>query len=118
MFPLLLLAATVLGFTLHGNTHLQQQVLNSALSEFPVIGKQIQSGLGSYSGSATALTVAIITSIYGGLGIAQAGQNAMNIAWGVPRNLRPNPIKARLRSLGILSFLGLGVLPTTPLSAL
>ena len=62
--------------------------------------------------------MAIITSIYGGLGIAQAGQNAMNIAWGVPRNLRPNPIKARLRSLGILSFLGLGVLATTGLSAL
>jgi membrane protein len=118
MFPLLLLAVSVLGFILHGNAHLQNQVLNSALSDFPVIGKQIQTGLGSYSGSATALTVGIVGSIYGGLGIAQAGQNAMNIAWGVPRNLRPNPIRARLRSLGILTFLGLGVLSTTGLSAL
>jgi membrane protein len=118
MFPLLLLAVSVLGFILHGNAHLQNQVLNSALSDFPVIGKQIQTGLGSYSGSATALTVGIVGSLYGGLGIAQAGQNAMNVAWGVPRNLRPNPIKARLRSLGILIFLGGGVLATTGLSAL
>ena len=118
MFPLLLLAVSVLGFILHGNAHLQEQVLNSALSDFPVIGKQIQTGLGSYSGSATALAVGIVGSLYGGLGIAQAGQNAMNVAWGVPRNLRPNPIRARLRSLGILTFLGAGVLATTGLSAL
>jgi membrane protein len=118
LFPLLLLAVTTLGFTLHGNPHLQHQVLNSALSEFPVIGKQIQTDLRDYSGSGTALIVGIAGSVYGGLGIAQAAQNAMNVAWGVPRNLRPNPIKARLRSLGILIFLGIGVIATTGLSAL
>jgi membrane protein len=38
LFPLLLLLATILGYALHGNQHLQQQVLDSALAQFPVIG--------------------------------------------------------------------------------
>src|SRR5262249_30146412 len=118
LFPLLLLGVTILGFVLHGDPHLQHQVLNSALSDFPVIGKQLQTGVRSYSGSGVALVVGVLTSVYGGLGVAQAGQNAMNIAWGVPRNVRPNPLKARLRSLFILGFLGVGVLATTGLSAL
>ena len=40
-FPLLLLLATILGYALHGDPHLQRQVLDSALAQFPVIGDQI-----------------------------------------------------------------------------
>jgi hypothetical protein len=40
-FPLLLLHATILGYALHGNPHLQRQVLDSALAQFPVIGGQV-----------------------------------------------------------------------------
>jgi membrane protein len=38
--------------------------------------------------------------------------------WGVPRNCRPNPVKARLRSLLLLVFGGASVIVTTVLSAL
>ncbi|MDQ2754820.1 MAG: YihY/virulence factor BrkB family protein [Actinomycetota bacterium] len=118
MFPLLLVAVTLLGFVLHGDPHLQQKVLTSALSNFPLVGKQIQTDVHGYSGSLAALIIGILGGIYGGLGVAQAGQNAMNVVWGVPRNLRPNPIIARLRSLSILVLIGVGVLATTGLSAL
>jgi membrane protein len=69
LFPLLLLLTSVLGFVLGGDAYLQQRVLNSTLSQFPVIG--------------------LLGAVYGGLGVAQAGQNAMNTAWHVPRNNRP-----------------------------
>src|SRR5919206_3922383 len=42
LFPALLLFSTVLGFLLHGNPQLQQQLLHSALSEFPVIGPDLE----------------------------------------------------------------------------
>ena len=42
----------------------------------------------------------------------------MNIAWAVPRNERPNPFKARGRSLLLIGTAGLGILTTTALSAL
>ena len=41
VFPLLFLLSTVLGLVLRGNPELQQQVLDSALRELPVIGPQL-----------------------------------------------------------------------------
>jgi membrane protein len=117
LFPLLLLLSTVLNFVLSGNPHLQQEVLNSALSQFPVVGAQLSDPRG-VSGSGIGLAVGILGTLYGGLGVAQAAQNAMNTIWRVPRNNRPNPLKSRLRSLLLLLVVGLAVLGTTILSAL
>jgi membrane protein len=117
LFPLLLLASSILGFVLQGNTHLQHQILNSALSQFPVIGDQLGSP-GGLKGSTTAVIIGILGSLYGALGVAQATQNAMNIAWGVPRNKRPNPIAGRLRGMLLLITAGVGILATTLLSSL
>ena len=38
LFPLLLLASTILGFVLSSDPRLENEVLSSALSQFPVIG--------------------------------------------------------------------------------
>jgi YihY family inner membrane protein len=117
LFPLLLLLTTILGFVLRNSPHLQQQIVDSTLSQFPVIGDQLKAPKG-LTGNDFGLAVGILGSLYGGLGVALAAQNAMNVAWGVPRNERPNPIKARLRGLLLLLTVGLGVLVTTILSAL
>ncbi|HWF41245.1 MAG TPA: YhjD/YihY/BrkB family envelope integrity protein, partial [Acidothermaceae bacterium] len=114
-FPLLLLSTTVLGFALAGDQHLQHQVLTSALHQFPVVGKQL-SDPSRIGGGAVGLIVGIIGSLYGGLGVAQALQYAMNTAWRVPRNRRLNPLRARVRSLLLLLIAGVAVLATTFLS--
>jgi YihY family inner membrane protein len=118
LFPLLLLLVTVLGYALHGNKHLQLEVLNSALSQFPVIGEDLRKNIDPLHGKVLGLVVGILGSLYGGLGVAQAGQNAMNKVWAVPRNARPNPLKARGISLLLLLLVGGGILATTVLSAL
>ena len=118
LFPLLLLLTTALGFALHSNAHLQQQVLDSALSQFPIIGDQIGANIHSFHGNTFALAVGILGSLYGALGIAQATQNALNRIWAVPHYRRPNPLKGRLRSLLLLSLLAAGVVLTTALAAL
>ncbi len=117
LFPLLFLLTAILGFVLHGNEHLQQQILHSTLSQFPVIGPQLADPKG-LTGNAAGVALSIIVSVYGALGVAQAAQHAMNIAWGVPRNERPNPLKARGRSILLLGTAGLGIIATTGLSAL
>jgi membrane protein len=117
MFPLLLLLSTVLNFALAGNVELQQHVLNSALGQFPVVGNQLTDPRG-VSGSGFGLAVGVIGTIYGGLGVAQAAQNAMNVIWRVPRNSRPNPLRGRIRSIRLLLVVGLSILGTTILSAL
>jgi membrane protein len=93
-------------------------VLDSALAQFPVIGDQIGTKIHSFHGSVFGLIIGIFSSFYGGLGVVQAIQNALNKIWGVPRNSRPNPITARLRSLLLLAAGGAGILATTVLSAL
>jgi inner membrane protein YhjD len=117
LFPLLLLSVTILGFALNDDPELRERILESALGQFPIIGDQLRDTVNPLSGHATGLMVGILGALYGGLGVAQAGQNAMNKVWGVPRNARPNPIKSRVRSLMLLLVLGTGVLLTTALSA-
>jgi membrane protein len=117
LFPLLLIFSTVLGFLLPGNPALQQQLIDSALGQFPIIGDQLGSTAQPLRGSGWGLTIGIVVALYGGLGVAVAIQNAFNQVWGVPVHRRPDPVRARLRSLLLLGLLGLGVLLTTALSA-
>ena len=117
LFPLLLLLTTALGILLRDNVELQQQVLQSAARQIPVLGDDLVSSPRSLPGG-KALVIGVLGALYGGIGVAQAAQNAMNVLWSVPRNSRPNPIKGRLRSLVAVLVLGLGFVLTTVLSGL
>jgi membrane protein len=117
LFPLLLVMATVLGFLLPAYPGLQQQLIDSALSQFPIIGDQLTSSTHPLRGSGPGLATGILVALYGGLGVALAVQNALDQVWGVPVHKRANPFLARLRGLLMLVLLGLGVALTTALSA-
>lgn len=117
LFPLLLLLTSILGVVLRNNQHLQQQILQSALSQFPVIGTELGDPR-ALGGGIGAIVIGGLAALYGALGVAQATQNAMNQIWAVPRNKRPNPLVARLRSLLLLLTAGLTLLGATVLSAI
>ena len=117
LFPLLLIASTVLSVVLRGDPNLQKELLTSALHSFPVIGTELDKPQ-HLSGGPAGLIIGIISSVYGALGVAQAFQYASNTLWAVPRDSRPNPLHARGRSLILLAVVGLGVLATTVLSIL
>ncbi|MEE4541857.1 YihY/virulence factor BrkB family protein [Streptomyces sp. V4-01] len=118
VFPLLLLLVSVLGFVLHGDPAAQRQVLHSALSQFPVIGDQIGENIRSFKGSPLAVAAGALGGLYGVLGVAQAAQNALAKVWAVPRYVRPDPFRARLRSLLAVLVLGAGLVASTALAAL
>ena len=92
LFPLLLLLNTFLGYGLHGSPHFQREVLDSALAQFPVVGDQIARNIHSFHGSVPGLVIGIFGCLYGGLGIVQATQNALNKVWGVPRKCPPQSV--------------------------
>ncbi|MEI2778997.1 MAG: YihY/virulence factor BrkB family protein [Tetrasphaera sp.] len=117
MFPLLLLLATILSIVLRNDPELQERIISSALAQFPVIGDQLGDPR-SLSGGTAGVVVGVAVALYGGLGVGNALQYAMNTIWGVERNSRPNPIKVRVRSLFLVFTAGLAVSATTVISAL
>jgi membrane protein len=109
IFPLLLLSTSILGFLLQGDEDLRDRLLNSALSQFPIIGDQLGRPDG-LQGSTTAIVIGSLAALYGAMGLGQALQNAANVAWSVPRNSRANPFLLRFRSLLFLAIGGVGIL--------
>ena len=108
IFPLMLIATSVLGFILQDDLELQERLLDTALGQFPIVGDQLGRPDG-ITGSTSAIVIGSLAAAYGALGVGQSTQNAANVAWGVPRNSRPNPIVMRLRSFGVLGIGGLGI---------
>src|SRR4051812_12948819 len=71
IFPMLLIASSVLGFLLQGNEDLERQVLDSALSQFPIVGTQLGQPDG-LQGSTSAIVIGSLAALYGALGLGQA----------------------------------------------
>jgi uncharacterized BrkB/YihY/UPF0761 family membrane protein len=101
IFPLLLLFTTVLGFVLQGNPSAQKAILDSALSELPVIGQQLRTG-----------------SLLSGLGVTIAAQNAFNQVYAVPHKRRPDFFMTRVRGLLLLIALGVLQVASTAISGM
>ncbi|MCW2759612.1 MAG: ribonuclease [Nocardioidaceae bacterium] len=95
--PLLLISSSVLGFLLQGNDSLRTKLLDSAVGQFPIIGTQLKAPEG-LTGSTLTVVLGALVAVYGILGLGQAAQNAVHVAWAIPRNSRPNPFLQRLNS--------------------
>lgn len=117
IFPLLLLGSSILGFFLQNDPDLRDRLLNSALSQFPIIGDQLGRPEG-LNGSTTAIVVGVVVATYGSMGLGQACQNAANVAWSVPRNSRANPFLMRFRSIIFLVIGGVGILAVAIVTSL
>ena len=89
--------------------------METVRSRLPGIGQQLKPE--TFHGSGVALVIGILGTLYGALGAMQAAQASFNQIYGVPRNEQPNPIKSRIRSLGLLGLLGSGILLSTGIAA-
>jgi membrane protein len=117
IFPILLIVSSVLGFLLQGHPGLQKEILTSALAQFPIVGDQLGRPEG-LQGSTSAVVVGSLTALYGVIGLGQAAQNAVNVAWAIPRNSRLNPVVSRLRGAAWLVLAGLALILVAVLTSL
>jgi YihY family inner membrane protein len=118
LFPLLLLLVTVLGFVAQHNSDFQERLVDSVLSEFPVIGDQIGNNVESLHGTGLGLAISLIGLVWGSLGFTQAGQHAMAQVWNVPGVDRPGFFPRLARGLAIIGVLGLGVVAVSVFSGI
>lgn len=108
IFPLLLVFMTVLGYVLAGDHALMESVKHSVLGQFPVIGTSIDRS--SLKGSAAALVIGIVLSLYSSLGITSGVTNAFDQIWEIPRREREDFLRKKLK--GFLLIVSLGTLFT------
>jgi membrane protein len=118
IFPLLLVLATVLNIVLKSNPALQKTLTDSALGQYPVIGQQIKTQLGSIPGTGLPLVIGAVFLLFGARGVANAMQNALCEVWGIPRQNRPGFPVSQLWSLALLLTVAVGFIVTTFLSGL
>lgn len=118
VFPLLLLLVTILGVVLAGHTSLRHDVLNSTLTQFPIIGQDLGKNIKAiHRNSAAGLIVGCLGLAWGSLGLAQNGIFTMEQIWNLPGPERPNYIKRLGRSVSFLVILAVGMSVSTFLAA-
>jgi YihY family inner membrane protein len=116
LFPLLLLLTTVLGFVLGGHPALRQDLLDSALADFPIIGTQLKATAHPLRGNGLALVVGIVGTLYGAFGVGRAAEAAFNAVWNIPYVRWPNFFLRRLRAIAAVVVFGLSTLGSGVLS--
>src|ERR1700689_4103392 len=118
LFPLLLILVTVLNIVLKNDQSLRNNLINSALSQYPVIGPEINKSLGSISGTGLPLVIGLVLLLLGARGVAGAMQNALCAVWGIERKRRPGFPMLILWAIGLIFTVGGGFVVTTFLSSL
>lgn len=116
LFPLLIVFTALTQLLLKGDPALQHRVSASVSQYFPIVGKQLQSGIHSTGKTGLALIISLLITLYGARGGASALQYAITSLWHVPRLQRPPFLKNILRSFGIIFVGGLGLIGAVVIS--
>ena len=93
-------------------------MLNAALTQYPVVGPDLEHSIGRLHETGIALVVGLLGTLFGARGVASALQNALNSAWEIPFERRPRFPWSWLRSFAMVVVIGLGFIVTTSLSTL
>jgi membrane protein len=116
LFPLLLVLVTVLNIVLKNDPSLRASLLKSAAAQYPVIGPQITSSLGSLPGTGLPLVIGLVLLLLGARGVAGAMQNAMFEVWGIAEESRPKFLMSQLLGFALVFTIGIGLIVTSFLS--
>lgn len=107
VFPLLAVMVTILGWVLEDNPRLQKDIVDSALTNIPIIGQQLANDPTKITGSVPVLVLGLLTALWAGTKAFATAQRAMDDTWDVPADHRPNVLSARGRSLAAAALVGL-----------
>ena len=99
LFPLLLAFVNALGLLLQNDPALRQRVIDSTLSNLPVVGPQLADTAQPLSGSVVVLVGSILAALWLGLGLLDVLQESLNTMWQVPMFDRPPYLLRRLRDV-------------------
>jgi membrane protein len=118
IFPLLLVATTILGFVLQNRPKLRDTIIDSALSQLPFVGQTISSDPSQLQGSVAVLVLGLGAALWAGMKAFVALQGAFDDVAEVPLDDRLNLFKSRLRALLGILIVGVSQVVTAGLTTL
>jgi YihY family inner membrane protein len=119
LFPLLLVLVTILGLVTSLEPSIRNDVVNAVSDQIPLIGSTLTENVEELRRSSViGLIIGLVTLLWGGMGLAQAGIFTMEQVWNLPGPDRPGFLQRLGRSAVFLCLLGLGVIVTTLLTGL
>jgi membrane protein len=118
VFPLFMVASAILALLLRTNQSLKEEILTTAVAQFPVIGTQIREESGALQGSLAAVVVGLLVTLWAATRAFVGVQSAFDDAWEIPVHARANIVITRLRALAGVGIIGTGIVGATVVSAL
>jgi membrane protein len=104
VFPLVVVMTTVLGLILRNRPNLQEDIVDSALSQIPIIGPTLGDDPSKLSGSVVILIFGVLAALWAGMKAFVGLQGAFDDIAEVPLDRRSNLAVVRLHAL-----IGIGV---------
>jgi uncharacterized BrkB/YihY/UPF0761 family membrane protein len=117
VFPLLLV--TIVGLIVGPHSRAEHEIVNSALSQFPVIGQDLGSSIRAlHKPSTLAFVVSALGLLWGSLGVTNTIQRASETMWEVPRHREAALFRRVLRGLMLLGTIAVAVVGSAFLAGL
>jgi YihY family inner membrane protein len=112
LFPLFLVATTVLGFVLQDDERLQQDIVDSALAQIPIVGPTLELEPDALSGSVAVLVFGLLTALWSSMRAFVGMQTAQDDVWEVDIDHRGGLAANRGRAL-----IGIGLVAVAQIAA-
>jgi YihY family inner membrane protein len=112
LFPLLVIALTVLGRMAAADPELEEALLEGVLGQIPVLGGMIEEDVSALQAGGLGLVVGLAGLVWGATGIYNSGQLAMSQIWNVEGVHRPGLVERLARSLVLFLLFGAGAIST------
>ena len=116
LFPLLLVATTLLQIVANSHIGISNELLNNITGSSSVLGGQLSVHVTSLHRSGLALVIGLIFLLYGARGVAAAFRSGVNEIWGITRSQQLGFPKSAINNTLIVIIGGLGLVATVSIT--
>jgi inner membrane protein YhjD len=111
IFPLLMVFVTVVDIMFSSKA--SEKIVNSAVSQFPVIGTDIINQVNTPQGRSLATAIALLTALWAGSHAFESFEHAIYVVWRGPAAPQASMVKSRLRAFLMMGIVGVAILVVT-----
>jgi membrane protein len=118
VFPLFMVASTVLAIVLRNNDDLRERILDTIVAQIPIIGNEILASSGELSGGALQIVIGLVIALWASTKAFVGLHVSFDQIWEVPFDDREGVAAKRGKAILGIVVIGVGLLAATALSAI